>query len=164
MTTHLAIPSKRLLATAGATLAVLGGSAAAASAATPDEDVPAAGATVICDATGALTGTSGYLRQREQTWLDVRGRAHVLFTIHARQVELGAADGTRYRLLGNGYDRVTYPGSNVTGDVQSEDEAFDFTVVGPGGIAGVVRFRLHISASQPPRVHDTSTCQLPNMS
>ena len=130
----------------------------------PRQAVPAVGAIVTCDSVGALTGTSGYLRQRETTAVDGRGRAHVLFAIATDRVRLVGADGTRYRLIGAGFDSVVYPGSTVTGDVLHEDEHFNFDVSTSGHVVGVVRFRLHTGADRTPHVHDASTCQLPNMS
>ena len=113
--------------------------------------IPAAGAPV-------------YLVESESTHIDRQGRAHVLFTIGARSVVLTGDDGARYRLVGAGFDAVLYQTGDVTGDIQHEDEAFVFDVVGPHGRVGVVRFWLHTGPDQIPHVHDSSTCQLPNMS
>jgi hypothetical protein len=162
--TRIHTTTRRAVATTAGVLAVAAVAASPASAAAPAQAVPAAGAIVTCDSVGALTGTSGYLRQRETTTVDSRGRAHVLFTIATDRVRLAGADGNRYRLIGAGFDRVVYPSSAVTGDVLREDEHFNFDVSTGGHIVGVVRFRLHTAADQTPHVHDASTCQLPNMS
>lgn len=145
-------------------LAVAVVTAGPASAATPTQAIPAVGDVVTCDDVGTLTATGGYLRQRETTTIDGRGRAHVLFTISTDHVDLVGADGTRYRLIGAGFDHVLYPGSAVTGDVLHENEQFHFNVITGGDVVGVVRFRLHTGADQIPHVRDASTCQLPNMS
>ena len=166
-TTRIRTTARRAVATTAGALAVAAVAAVAASpasAAAPTQAVPAAGAIVTCDSVGALTGTSGYLRQRETTTVDGRGRAHVLFTISTDRVELAGTDGTRYRLIGAGFDRVVYPGSVVTGDVLREDERFHFDVSTGSHVVGVVRFRLHTGADQTPHVRDISTCQLPDMS
>lgn len=126
--------------------------------------IPAAGAPVTCDRVGTLTGSSGYLTESESTHIDRKGRAYVLFTIGARGVVLTGDDGARYRLVGAGFDAVLYQTGDVTGDIQYEDEAFVFDVVGPHGRVGVVRFWLHTGPDQIPHVHESSTCQLPNMS
>lgn len=156
--------------TAAGTSAMLLALAAPAAAAQPDrpsappaQDVPAAGASVPCRTVGTLTGTSGVLRQQETSYVDRSGRTHVLFTIAARSVRLIGTGGSTYRLIGGGFDYVVYPGRTITGRVDSEKELFRFDVVGPQGVAGVVRFSLHTGADQIPHVHDTSTCQLPGM-
>ena len=129
--------------------------------------IPAAGAPVTCDHVGTLTGASGYLQESESTHVDRQGRAHVLFTISAHHVVLTGDDGTSYRLVGGGFDAVLYRTSDVTGDIQHEAEAFVFDVLVPRGRVGVVRFWLHSGSDgsdQIPRVRDSSTCQLPDMS
>ncbi len=147
------------------TLGILALVAPTASARPPDTTrVPAAGAPVTCDRVGTLTGSSGYLEESESTRIDRQGRAHVLFTIGAHHVVLTGDDGVRYHLVGGGFDAVLYRTSDVTGDIQHEDEAFLFDVVGPHGRVGVVRFWLHTGPDQIPRAHDSSTCQLPNLS
>lgn len=163
-TTRIRNTARRAVATTAGALAVALVTVNPASAAAPPEADPAAGAVVTCDTVGALTATSGYLRQRETTTFDRHGRAHVLFTIATDHVKLASADGTRYRLIGAGFDRVVYPGSAVTGDVLHENEQFLFNVTTGGHTVGVVRFRLHTGADQLPHVRDASTCQLPNMS
>ncbi|AXH96727.1 hypothetical protein [Ornithinimicrobium avium] len=160
--THIRSTVRHAMATTTAALVI--GAAVPASAAAPTHDVPAAGEVVTCDTVGALTATSGSLRQRETTTIDGRGRAHVLFTISTDHVRLVGADGTRYRLTGGGFDHVLYPGGAVTGDVLSEHELFFFNVVTDGDIVGVVRFRLRTGSDQIPHVVDASTCQLPGMS
>lgn len=126
--------------------------------------MPAAGATVTCQGLGKLTATGGHLVRHEPTWHDGRARAHTLFTIVARGVRLTDGHGTRYRLLGGGYDAVVYRGRDITGTVSSESEVFTFDVTGPNGVVGVVRFRLHSRSGSSPRIHDASTCKLPHMS
>jgi hypothetical protein len=165
--TRIRTTARRAIATTASALAVTAVAAVTAnpaSAAASTQAVPAAGAVVTCDGVGALTGTSGYLRQRETTTVDGRGRAHVLFTIATDRVELAGADGTRYRLTGAGFDHVLYPGGAVTGDILREHEQFHFDVTTGDHIVGVVRFRLHTGTDQIPHVRDASTCQLPNLS
>lgn len=156
--------AQRAVATAAGVLTLTALTAYPASAAAPSSSVPAAGDVVTCDDVGTLTATDGYLRQRETTAIDGRGRAHVLFTISADHVRLVGTDGTRYRLIGAGFDQVLYPGSAITGDVLHENEQFHFNITTGNDVVGVVRFRLHTGADQIPHVRDASTCQLPNMS
>jgi hypothetical protein len=158
----------RLLAGTTVTLGLLAAASLPAWACPPNADssiqIPARGAPVTCDGTGMLTGSGGYLVQSETTRIDQRGRAHVLFTISAHHVSLTSGGVAGYRLRGGGFDRVIYRTSDISGDIVREDEAFRFDVIGPGGVVGVVRFRLHTGPNGTPLVHDTSTCQLPNMS
>lgn len=166
MTRHQSVPrtASRVIVAAAGALALTAAVTTSASAATPTESVPAAGDVVTCQSVGALTGTSGYLRQQERTIIDGRGRAHVLFTIAADRVQLVGPDGRSYRLVGGGYDYVVYPGRAVTGDVVREAEQFHFDVIADHHVVGVVRFRLRTRSDQVPHIHDASTCQLPNMS
>jgi len=150
--------------TAAGALTLMSAWALPASAGTPHDVVPAVGAVVTCQGVGDLIGSSGYLRQRETTTVDGRGRAHVLFTITTQAVVLAGADGSLYRLVGVGYDHVVYPGAAVSGNVVSEDERFLFDVIGADHVVGVVRFRLRTRDDQIPQITDSSTCQLPNMS
>lgn len=168
-TTHRLLRTARharlALASTATTLGVLALLAAPASAQPAGTtQIPTAGATFICDHVGTLTGISGYLEESESTHLDGQGRAHVLFTIGARKVVLTGADDSRYRLVGGGFDAVLYRTSDVTGAIQNEREAFLFDVVGPHGRAGTVRFWLRTGPDQIPHVHDSSTCQLPDLS
>ena len=152
----------RTTATAVAATTLLG-AAALPSSAEPTA-VPIAGDIVTCTIDGApvqLVGVSGYVVQEETTRIDAQGRARTLFTIRASHARLAGPDGTSYRLTGGGFDRVLYPTEDNTGDVQREHIQYHFTVVGPTGRAGVVRFSMRIGPGTTPVFTDRSTCQLP---
>ncbi len=146
------------------TLTTAAAAVAAPASASPAELVPAVSGVVTCQGLGPLLGAGGYLRQQESTTVDGVGRAHVRFSITADDVTLVGADGSRYRLVGAGYDHVVYPGRDITGNAVSEEEGFQFDVIGADGVVGIVRFRLRIRNGESPHIDDTSTCQLPDMS
>ena len=153
----------RQVIVSSSTAALLVGAAALPASADPTAQ-PIAGDVVTCTIAGAavpLVGTSGHMLTEETTHVDAQGHARSLFTIRAHDARLAGPDGTRYRLIGGGFDRVLYPTEINTGEVLRERILFHFDVIGPAGRVGVVRFSLHAEAGEPPAVTDTSTCQLP---
>lgn len=168
MRTHRPAPhrsnTRRAVAATVGALVLTGTAFAETAAASPLHRVPAKGAVVTCQDVGRLTGTGGYLRQRETHTVGRNGHTHVLFTIATDHVRLVASGGITYRLVGAGYDDVVYPGKAVAGHVLREVEDFQFTVAHRNHVVGAVRFHLRTGADQTTHVHDSSTCRLPHMS
>jgi hypothetical protein len=150
-------------ATAAVAAAALVGVPALPASAQPQAH-PIAGDVVTCTiagATVALVGASGHTLTEETTRVDAQGRARSLFTIRTSHARLTGPDGTPYRLIGGGFDRVLSPTDANPGDVLREHILFHFDVIGPAGRVGVVRFSLRAEAGSPPAITDSSTCQLP---
>ena len=167
MNTHRTPTSIKLsltaLALTASSLAVFTSSTPSSAATRPTTSISAAAAIVTCDGVGKLTGTGGHLVSASPPGTTGTAGRTCCSRSSPDQVRLTDDHGTHYRLVGGGYDSVVYPGSDVTGQVSAEDEAFTFDVTGPDGVVGVVRFRLDIRHGHSPQVHDASTCKLPHL-